>query len=102
MQEFVKKVHREKALKRMQFWVIIKKAKEGKPATAADWRHLCEHTFISSITAKVEDDRRGTLSGSWADDQTISPTLNKDLKLSQKSARWWRQLKDKEMKKEQV
>jgi hypothetical protein len=36
MQEIVKKVHRDKALKRMQFLEIIKKVKDGKPAAAAD------------------------------------------------------------------
>jgi hypothetical protein len=35
----------------------------------------------------VENDRRNPLSGSWGDDQTVSPTLSKDLKLSQKWAR---------------
>jgi hypothetical protein len=56
-------------------------------------RILCAQTFITSIAAEVENDQRESLSGSWVDDQTISPTLNKDLKLSKKSARWWRQLK---------
>jgi hypothetical protein len=40
MQEIVKKVHYDKALKRMQFCAIILKAKEGKPA-AAGRRYLC-------------------------------------------------------------
>ncbi len=101
MQEIVKKVHREKALKRMLFWAIIKKPKEGKLA-AADQRHPCVQTFIADIAAKVENDQRNPRLGSWGDDQNVSPTLSKDLKLSQKSARWWRQLKEKEMKKERV
>jgi hypothetical protein len=101
MQEIVKKVHREKALKRMLFWAIIKKLREGKPA-AADQRHPCEQTFIADIATEVENDLRNLRSGSWGDDQIVSPTLRKDLKLSQKSARWWRQLKEKEMKKERV
>jgi hypothetical protein len=70
----------------MLFGAIIKKPKEGKPA-AADQRHPCAQTFIADVAAKVENDRRNPLSGSWGDDQTVSPTLRKDLKLSQKSAR---------------
>jgi hypothetical protein len=38
----------------------------------------------------------GKLSGSWGDVQTVSPTLYKDIKLSRKSEKWWRQLKAKE------
>ncbi len=69
---------------------------------SAVWRHLGAPTFIADITAYVEKDRRETRSGSWVDDQINSSTLDKDLKLSKKLARWWRQLKGKEMKKEQV
>jgi hypothetical protein len=72
------------------------KAKEKKPA--ADERLLCAQTFIAGIAAKVENDRRKSLSGLWGDDQAVSPTLNKNLKLSRKSAKWWRQLKAKNMK----
>ncbi len=79
------------------------KAKEKKPvAAAADQRLLCAQTFIAGITAKVENDRRESLSGLWCDDQAISPTLNKDIKLFRKLAKWWRQLKAKDMKKERV
>ncbi len=49
----------------------------------ADRRNLCAQTFIAGIAAKVENDWQGTLSGSWGDDQTVSPTLNKDIKLSE-------------------
>jgi hypothetical protein len=82
---------------RTQLWDIVKKAKEGKPAAAAaDRRLLCAQALIGDIAAKVENDRRETCSGSWGDDQTVSPTLNKDLKLSKKLAMWWRQLKAKD------
>jgi hypothetical protein len=77
------------------------KAKEKKPA-AADWRLLCAQTFITGIAAKVENDQRESFSGLWGDNQAVSPTLNKDLKLSRKSAKWWCQLKTKDMKKERV
>jgi hypothetical protein len=77
------------------------KAKEKKPA-AADQRLLCAQTFFVSIAPKVENDRRKSLSGLWGDDQAVSPILNKNLKLSRKSAKWWRQLKAKNMKKERV
>jgi hypothetical protein len=77
------------------------KAKEKKPE-AADQRLLCAQTFIAGIAAKVENDRRESLSGLWGDDQAVSPTLNKNLKLSRKSAKWWRQLKAKNMKKERI
>ncbi len=73
----------------------VKKAKEAKPA-AADRRLLCAQVLIADIAAEVENDRRETLSGSSGDNQTVSPTLNKDLKLSRKSAKWWGQLKAKE------
>jgi hypothetical protein len=99
--EILEKVHRDKTLTRTQLWAIIKKAKEGKPAVAV-WRHLGAPTFIAGITAEVEKDQQETRSGSWVDDQTNSSTLDKDLKLSKKLARWWRQLKGKEMKKERV
>jgi hypothetical protein len=36
---------------------------EGKPA-AADRRHLCAQNFITGIATEVENDWRGTLSGS--------------------------------------
>jgi hypothetical protein len=63
------------------------KAKEKKPA-ASDQRLLCAQTFIAGIAAKVENDQRESLSGLRGDDQAVSPTLNKDLKLSRKSAKW--------------
>jgi hypothetical protein len=76
---------------------IVKKAKEGKlAAVAADRRLLCAQALIADIAAEVENDRWKTLSGSWGDDQIVSPTLFKDLKLSRKSAKWWCQLKAKE------
>ncbi len=76
---------------------IVKKAKEGKlAAAAADRRLLCAQALIADIAAEVENDRRKTLSGSWGDNQIVSPTHYKDLKLSKKSAKWWRQLKAKE------
>jgi hypothetical protein len=77
------------------------KAKEKKLG-AADGRLLCAQTFIAGIAAKVENDRCESLSGLWGDDQAISPTLNKGLKLSRKTAKWWRQLKVKDKKKERV
>ncbi len=79
------------------------KAKEKKPAAAAaDQRLLLAQTFFTGIAPKVENDRRESLSGLWGDNQAVSPILNKNLKLSRKSAKWWRQLKAKDMKKEQV
>ncbi len=79
------------------------KVKEKKPAAAmADRRLLCAQTFITGIVAKVENDRCESLSGLRGDDQAISPTLDKDVKLSRKLAKWWRQLKAKDKKKEQV
>ncbi len=79
------------------------KAKEKKPAAAAvDLRLLCAQTFFTGIAPKVENDRRESLSGLWGDDQAVSPILNKNQKLSRKSAKWWRQLKVKDMKKERV
>jgi hypothetical protein len=59
-------------------------------------------TFIAGITAEVENYQRETRSGLRGDDQTDSPILVKDLKLSKKLAGWWRQLRGKEIKKEQV
>ncbi len=55
---------------------------------AADQRLLCAQALIANIAAEVENDCRETLSGSWGDDQTVSHNLNKDLKLSKKSASW--------------
>ncbi len=45
---------------------------------------------IVDIAAEAENDQQETCSGSWGswgDDQTSSPTHNKDLELSKKSAR---------------
>ncbi len=67
----------------------------------ADQRHLCAKTYMTDIAVEVENDWWETGSGLWGDNQISSLTLNKDLKLSNKSARWLHQLKDKEMKKEQ-
>jgi hypothetical protein len=67
-----------------------------------DQRLLCAQTFNAGIPGEVENDQHKSLSGLWGDDKTISPILSKDLKLSKKSARWWRQLKATEMKKERV
>jgi hypothetical protein len=78
------------------------KAKEKKPTAAADRRLLCAQTFINGITAKVKNDWRESLSCLWGDDQAVAPTLNKDLKLSQKTAKRWRKLEAKDMKKERV
>jgi hypothetical protein len=66
-------------------------------AAVADQRHHCAQVLIADIAAGNENDWQETLSGSWGDNQTISPTLNKDLKPSGKSAKWWRQLKAKEI-----
>jgi hypothetical protein len=101
IQEIVKKIQGDKSLTRTRLCVIINKVKEGK-LVAADQKRLCTQTFIAGIAAEVENDRQEIRSGSRGDGQTVSPTLNKDLKLSKKSARWWRKLKDKDMKKEQV
>ncbi len=48
---------------------------------AADQRHLCAMTFIA---AELENDRREAPSGLMDDDQTDTPILEKDLKLSKK------------------
>jgi hypothetical protein len=73
-----------------------------KRLAGADQRLLCAQTFIAGIVTKVENDQRESLSDLWGDYQAVSPTLNKDLKLSGKAEKWWRQLKAKDMKKERV
>jgi hypothetical protein len=50
----------------------------------------------------MENDQWEISSGSLDDDQTGSPTLYKDLKVSKKSARWAIKLLYKEMKKERM
>ncbi len=71
----------------------------GRPETP-----LCEdfNRQYGNIAAKVQNDQRETCSGSRGDNQTVSPTLNKDLKLSKKSSRWLPKLRDKETKIERV
>ncbi len=71
-------------------------------ASATDQRNLCAMTFIAGIAAEVENDWWEACSGLRGDDKTNSPILDKDLKLSKKLARWWHQLKGKEIKKERV
>jgi hypothetical protein len=60
---------------------------EGGETGGGGLEALCAQTFIPSIATEVENDRRKSLSGSLVDNETYSPTLNKDLKLSKKSAR---------------
>jgi hypothetical protein len=61
---------------------------EGKPLAMVDHGHLCAKMSIANITAEVENDWRETRSGSWGDNQTSSPTPNKELKPSKKLAMW--------------
>jgi hypothetical protein len=75
--------------------------KGGETGGGESGAPLCTHNFIAGITAEVKNDQWVTRSGSWGDEQTSSPTLNKDLKLSKKLARLLHQLEDKEMKEEQ-
>jgi hypothetical protein len=53
----------------------------------ADKKHVFVMTFITDIAPEAGNDWRKTLSGSGGDNQTDSPILNKDLKLSKKLAR---------------
>ncbi len=70
----------------------LSKVKGGKLGEA-DQRHLCAKTFNTIITAEMVNNRQEACSDSWDDDQTGSPILNKDLKLSKKSPRWLSHLK---------
>ncbi len=56
-------------------------------AAVADKKHLFVMTFIADIATEAENDQRKTRSGSGDDNQTDSPILNKDLKLSKKLTR---------------
>ncbi len=65
IEETVKKVYGDKALKKTQLNEIIRKVKEGKPA--ADQRlfngkcRIRDPSFIADIAAQVADDRRVTV-----------------------------------------
>jgi hypothetical protein len=65
IEETVKKVYGDKALKKTQLYEIICKVKEGK--LAADQRllngkhRIRDPTFIADIAAQVADDRRVTV-----------------------------------------
>jgi hypothetical protein len=61
------------------------------------------HRLSSSVSPPKLRMTGGNLSQAYGgDDKTVSPVLSKDLKLSKKSARWWRQLKATKMKKDRV
>jgi hypothetical protein len=95
IEETVKKVYGDKALKRTQIYDIMKKVKEGK--TAADQRGFItkrrfrNSAFVTDITAEVESDSRVTvrklarIHGVLT--RTIHATLHVNLNLSKKSAR---------------
>ncbi len=87
---------------RMQLWAIIKKAKEGKQGGGGGPEAPLYTDFYCRCRRRSWEWPGKSLSGSWGDDQTISPSFNKDLKLSRKLERWWRQLKAMELKKEQI
>ncbi len=65
IEETVKKVYGDKALKKTQLYEIIRRVKAGKPA--ADQRifngkrRIRDPTFIANIAIQVADDRRVTV-----------------------------------------
>jgi hypothetical protein len=89
IEETVKKVYGDKALKKTQLYEIIFKVKEGKPA--ADQRlfndkcRIRDPTFIADIVAQVADHRRVTVrklaEAHGMLTRTIHATLHDDLHL---------------------
>ncbi len=87
IEETVKKVYGDKALKKTPLYEIIRKVKEGKPA--ADQRlfngkrRIGDPTFIADIAARVADDRRVTVrklaEAHGVSTRTIHTTLHDDL-----------------------
>jgi hypothetical protein len=108
IEETVKKVYRDKTLKKTQLYEIIRKGKEGKPV--ADQRifnskcRIRDPTFITDVAAQVANDRRVTVrklvEAHGVSTRTIQATLHEDLHLSKKSARWVPKLLNQEMKNE--
>jgi hypothetical protein len=105
IEETVKKVYDDKALKRTQICDIMKRVKEGKPA--ADQRGFnTKRRIRNSAFVVVESDRcvtvkklvriHGVLT------RTIHAKLHDNLNLSKKSARWVPKLLSDDMKKERV
>ncbi len=94
--ETVKKVYGDKALKRAQIYAILKKVKTGE--NASDQRKFNSKktkrtlALIASIAAAMEDDRRILVKRlALTHDLSVGTVFNilhKDLHLSKKSARW--------------
>jgi hypothetical protein len=86
---------------------MCQKAKEEKlVAVAGDHMHNNAKASIVDIAAKVENEQWETVRKPAETlrvlTKTIHGTLHKDLKLSNKSTRWFPELTYKEMKKERV
>ncbi len=108
--ETVKKVYVHKALKRTQIYDIMKKVKEGKPATDQRGfntkRRIRNSAFVANIAAEMESDRHVTVRKlariHGVSTRTIHATLHDGLNVSKKSARWVLRLLSNDMKKERV
>jgi hypothetical protein len=108
IEETVKKVYGDKALKRTQIYDIMKTVKEGKPT--ADQRgfntkrRIRNSAFVTDIAAEVESNRRVTVRklarNHGMSTRTIHEMLHGDLNLSKKSAIWLPKLLSDDMKKE--
>ncbi len=94
IQQIVRDTYGEKAIKRTQINIILKKVKEGKPS--ADQQHLNSKrknrmlAFIANVAANIENDRRVTLKNlagaHGVSKRMINLTLRNDLNLTKKSA----------------
>jgi hypothetical protein len=89
IEETVKKVYGDKAMKKTQLYEIIRKVKKGKPAANQRLfngkRRIRDPTFIADIATQVADDRRVTVQrlaeAHGVSTRTIHATLHDDLHL---------------------
>jgi histone-lysine N-methyltransferase SETMAR len=110
IQETVKTVYRDTALKRTAIYRILRDVKAGKPC--CDRRHLnakkTKRTadVIAAVSTAIKEDRRITIRqlalGCGVSSGTISNILHAELGLVKKSARWVPKLLSEDQKKERV
>jgi hypothetical protein len=98
LQETVKKVDGNKALKRTKIYETIKKLKDKKPSAdqmGLNWKRLVRNlAYVANVTtpSKMDSDRcitvRKHTSGHSISTKAIHAAMHKDLNLSKKLARW--------------
>jgi hypothetical protein len=96
IEETIKTVYGNQALKKTQLFEIIKEVKKGKPTANQGLcngkRKVQDPTFIANVATQVASDRCFTIPklalAHGVSTKTIHATLHEDPHLSKESARW--------------